>query len=151
MTEFIVSERNIDDMDEKIAYSIAEIIASGGSAKVVVTKKGARRSLSQNALQHSIYGEISRYLISKDRKDCNPEWVKKMLKNKYLGWTQEAFTDVLTGEVTHREVLRSSSSLEVGEATIYTTQILEFADSIGCEIKIPAKCDYRDMMEIQNE
>lgn len=151
MSEFIANESNIEEIGQKIADSMVEIIASGSVAKIVVTKKGAKRSLSQNALQHSIYGELSRFLIERGRKDCSPEWIKKMLKNKYLGWAQDSFTDVLTGEVTHREVLRSSSSLEVGEATIYTTQILEFADTIGCEIRIPAKCDYRDMMEIQCE
>ena len=118
--------------------------------KLTVTNYG-KRSLDQNALQHCIYQEVSAYLIRNKRKECNPAWVKKMLKNKYLGWTQEAFTDVLTGEVVQRDVLRSTSALDVGEAYQYTTQILDWADSIGCEIKIPANCQYRQIMEQQNQ
>lgn len=121
-----------------------------GDLKLVVTNT-SKRSLSQNALQHCIYAELSVYLVSKGRKDCTPKWVKEMLKNKFLGWTQKAFTDVLTGEVVQRDVLRKTSSLDKGEATIYTTQILEWADSIGCQIKIPAQCDYRDAIMEQNK
>lgn len=107
------------------------------------------RSLSQNAFQHVIYEEISNYLMSRGRKDCTPEWVKKMLKNAYLGWEQENYTDIKTGEITVRDVLRSTSKLDVGESVYYTDQILEWAASIGCDIKIPAKCEYRDYKEAQ--
>lgn len=108
-----------------------------------------KRSLSQNAFQHVIYDEISRYLISRGRIDCSPKWVKKMLKNKFLGWEDQEFVDIETGEVTTRQCLRSTSKLDMGEAVHYTDQILMWASDIGCEIKIQTMCDYRKYKEAQ--
>lgn len=119
--------------------------------RVVVSEWREKRSLSQNALQHVIYSDISEYLISKGRKHCTPAWVKDALKNQFLGWELVEFTDLKTGEITRRDVLRSTKSLDVGESCHYTTQILDWAQSIGCNIKIPAKCEYRDMLNKQNE
>lgn len=109
------------------------------------------RSLSQNAFQHVIYEDISRYLVSKGRTDCTPEWVKDAVKNKFLGWVDKEFVDITTGQRTMRQVLRATSDLDVGESIHYTDQLLEWASSIGCEIKIPAKCEYRDYKEVQNQ
>tara|TARA_R110002020_G_scaffold173832_1_gene364801 strand:- start:2 stop:442 length:441 start_codon:yes stop_codon:yes gene_type:complete len=120
-----------------------------GYKKVVITST-KRRSQSQNAFQHSIYGEISRYLISKGRTDCDADWVKKALKNQFLGWELEEYTNLLTGEITTKEVLKRTSKLGTGEAHYYTEQIIAWASGIGCEIKIPAKCEYRDIQERQN-
>lgn len=39
-----------------------------------------KRSLSQNALSHMWYTEISEYLIKSGRTDATPEWVKRNLK-----------------------------------------------------------------------
>ncbi|RJP48745.1 MAG: hypothetical protein C4586_08485 [Anaerolineaceae bacterium] len=128
--------------------------------KVSIPKEGWRitftpwrehRSLSQNAFQHVIYQEISKYLINKGRTDCSPEWVKDMLKNKFLGWVQREFTDVVTGKKTVHEVLRPTAALDVGEAYQYTTEILDWAQSIGCDIKIPANSEYMKLREAQNK
>ena len=108
------------------------------------------RSLNQNSLQHVIYGEVSKYLISKGRDDWCTKTTKKNLKNKYLGWVSEEFTDVETGEITIKETLKHTSDLDVGDSYIYTTNILDFADNIGCEIKIPENCEYRILQEQQN-
>lgn len=108
------------------------------------------RSLDQNSLMHVIFSDISEYLISKGRTDCTDEWVKEALKNKYLGWEEKEFTDIVTGEKRMREVLRETSKLDKGEAFRFTEQILEWASSIGLEIKMPAKCEYREIMEEQN-
>ena len=109
-----------------------------------------KRSISQNSLQHVIYNEISKYLISKGRIEWTEKKVKESLKSKFLGWEQREIIDVVTGEITVKEMLRESSKLDVGEAFHYTTQVIEWAESIGCEIKIPAKCEYREIMERQN-
>lgn len=110
-----------------------------------------KRSLSQNAFQHVIYEDISAYLMSKGRTDCTAEWVKEMLKNKFLGWTEKEFVDVVTGERKMREVLRSTAGLDVGASYHYTTEIIDWAQSIGCEIKIPARCEYREMADRENQ
>lgn len=108
------------------------------------------RTLSQNAFQHVIYEEIGAYLIRRGRPDCNKRWVKKAVKNKFLGWVDEEYVDILTGEKTIRQVLRSTADLDSGEACHYIDQLLEWASSIGLEIQIPAKCEYRDYKEAQN-
>jgi hypothetical protein len=107
------------------------------------------RSLSQNAFQHVIYAEISAYLISRGRTDCNELWVKDMLKNQFLGWEEKEFVNIKTGEITVREVLRSTAGLDTGDAVHYTDQILAWAADIGCQIKIPTMCDYRHYKEVQ--
>jgi hypothetical protein len=109
-----------------------------------------KRSLSQNDFQHAIYADISKYLISKGRDYCTPKWVKEALKNQFLGWEQKEFVDLRTGEVTVREVLRSTADLDTGEAVHYTDQILAWAADIGCDIKIPTVCDYRQYKEAQH-
>ena len=116
----------------------------------ITHSKLGNRSLSQNALQHSIYGEISKYLISKGRSDCNAKWIKDMLKSKFLGWIEESFTDIVTGEKFTKEVMRKTSDLDSGEAYHYTTQIIDWAESIGCTIKIPANSVYMKLMDEQN-
>ncbi len=109
------------------------------------------RTLSQNAFQHAIYEDISRYLIGRGRSECTPPWVKDAVKNRFLGWVDKVFVDIKTGEKTVRQVLRSTSKLDPGEACYYIDQLLEWASSIGLEIKIPAKCEYRDYKEVQND
>lgn len=49
MTEFIANESNIEEVGQKIADSMVEIIAGGGVAKITVVKK-ATRTTSMNAL-----------------------------------------------------------------------------------------------------
>ena len=110
-----------------------------------------KRSIDQNSFQHAIYADISKYLITNGRTDWTPDKVKESLKNKFLGWVTKEFTDIVSGEKTDERVLRSSAALDKGEACHYITQIIEWASSIGCEVWIPAKCEYRDMLDKQNE
>ena len=136
------------------AHICSELISIARSSnkvyRVTVCEWRERRSLDQNAFQHVIYKEISDYLISKGRKGCSPGWVKRMLKNHFLGWEQVEFVCIKTGEVTKREQLKSTRLLDVGESMHYTTQILDWACSIGCEIKIPERCEYRKLINSQN-
>jgi hypothetical protein len=122
---------------------------SDNTLKVKVTSTG-KRSLSQNAFQHVIYQEISKYLISKGRSEWTPEFTKKNLKNKFLGWVDDEFIDVKTGCKSVQSVLRSTSKLDKGESFHFTTAILDWAESIGCFIKIPESCEYRQLQEQQN-
>ena len=136
-------------------YVTGELInvarSSNKTYRVVVSEWREKRSLKLNAFQHVIYDGVSDYLVSKGRQHCTPAWVKDALKNQFLGWIETEFTVLKTGEITRREVLRSTKDLDVGESCHYTTQILDWAQSIGCSIKIPAKCEYRDILNKQNE
>ena len=138
-----------------IGYFIQEVTkllqSTNKTYRVTIKEWRENRSLSQNALQHVIYETVSKYLISKGRVEWTEEKVKQSLKSKFLGWEQTEFVDVVTGEITVKETLMETSKLDVGEAFHYTTQIIEWSESIGCEIKIPAKCEYRELMEMQND
>ena len=109
-----------------------------------------KRSLSQNAFQHVIYQEISKYLISNGRPDWCEKTVKRNMKNKYLGWTKEEFVDVITGEVTIKEELKETSKLDVGDSFEYTTNLLAWCGGMGIYIKIPEQCEYRELQEKQD-
>lgn len=117
----------------------------------VVVKNYGRRSLSQNALQHVVYAEISEYLISKGRTDWTPEFVKEQLKNKFLGWEDKEFVDVVTGQKTVKSVLVKTATLDKGDAYQFTTEILAWAESIGCYIKIPENCEYMELTREQSQ
>jgi hypothetical protein len=119
--------------------------------RVTVVQWREKRSLSQNAFQHAIYKEISEYLISKGRSEWCPIFTKRNMKNNFLGWEIIEYTDVHTGEITTKEELISTSGLDVGVAGDYITRLLEWSQSIGCTIKIPAVCDYRDYLNKQDE
>lgn len=129
---------------------ITKLVADGFALRISIKQWTEKRSLSQNALQHVIYKDISVYLVDHGR-DWSEEKVKKALKFKFLGEYVEEITDVVTGKVYKRKELRSTAKLDKGEAYHYTTQIIDWAESIGCQIKIPANCEYRDLMEEQNQ
>lgn len=122
-----------------------------GAYRVSITRWRDKRGLSQNAFQHVIYTEVSKYLISKGRTDWTVDKVKFEMKNNFLGWEVVECVNVHTGEVTEKEVLTETSGLGVGEACDYITKLLDFAQGIGCTIKIPVRCDYRDNINKQNE
>lgn len=116
----------------------------------VSIKNGSKRSLNQNAFQHVIYKKISDYLISKGREEWTPEFTKKNLKNKFLGWEDEEYVDIHTGEKLVKSVLRSTASLDKGDSFNFTTAILDWSESIGCQIAIPTNSEYMDMVIEQN-
>ena len=100
---------------------------------------------------HVVFTEVSSYLISRGRTEWTPEFVKEQLKNKFLGWEEKEFIDVKTGEKTTKSVLVKTSTLDKGDAYQFTTEILDWAESIGCQIKIPANCEYMDLRREQLE
>lgn len=141
---------NVDLIKQRL---VDELNAMGDGARlsVEVKKWVDKRSLSMNALQHCIYAEVSRYLISKGRSEWSPHFVKKNLKNKFLGWEVEYFIDVVTGARSEVQSLRKTSGLDRGDSYLYTEQIIEWSRSIGCEIKIPEKCEFMSLQASQNE
>lgn len=133
-----------------VIAAITKFVTEGNALRISIKQWTDKRSLSQNALQHVIYKDISIYLVDNGR-DWSPERVKKALKFKFLGEYIEHITDVTTGQVHERRELRSTAKLDKGDAHHYTTQIIDWAESIGCQIKIPANCEYRELMEAQNQ
>ncbi len=140
---------SVDDLHEISGYAHDHFEQGGVALKVRITNSG-KRSLSQNSFQHVCYQEISKYLVAKGRSEWTPEFVKKNLKNKMLGWKAETFIDVKTGERRDIWTLKSSSKLDKGEAMNYITEILDWAESIGCHIRIPEDSEYMKLMQSQN-
>ncbi len=143
--EFFVSN---DDSWLACVSHCQDMLEEGKTIKVTV-KNARKRSLSQNAFQHVIYTEVSKYLVSKGRESWTPEYTKLQLKNKFLGWQEEEYVDVVTGEVTIRETLRHTAGLSKGESFDFTTQIIDWAESIGCPIKIPDDSEYMNLYREQ--
>jgi hypothetical protein len=147
MNELCLHSSNYD----VIAKKLKEIAESGNKYRVTVKEWREKRTLSQNAFQHVIYEEVSKYLIRKGRTNWTPGYTKENLKNKFLGWEEKEFIDVVTGEVKSKEVLRSTATLDLSEAHVYTSLILNWAESIGCKIKIPENSEYFELEKKQNE
>lgn len=146
-SEFFI--KNVDGLHRVSSFVHDHFNKSDKALKLRITTCG-KRSLSQNAFQHVIYQEISKYLVSKGREDWTPEFVKENMKNHFLGWDKKEYIDISSGCVSVREVLRKTSTLDKGESFNFTTQCLEWAESIGCNIRIPDDCAYRQMMDEQN-
>jgi hypothetical protein len=147
-SEFLITSP--DDLIQVSSFVHDHFGESNNALKIVI-KNAGRRSLSQNAFQHMIYGEISKYLISKGRTDWTPEFTKENLKNKFLGWIDKEYVDIVSGQKLVKSVLRKTSTLDKGESFHFTTAILDWSDSIGCYIKIPDDCEYRKLQEQQNQ
>ncbi len=141
---------NVDDL-HGLSSIVHDHFEDGGKAlKYKITDCG-KRSLSQNAFQHIIYQEISKYLISKGRTDWTPEYTKENMKNAFLGWKDKEYIDVKTGKRSVRSVLRKTSTLDKGDSFRFTTDLIGFSESIGLMIKIPESSDYMKFKNEQNE
>lgn len=84
-----------------IGQQIQPLLDAGQYFRLQVKPWREKRSLSQNALSHMWYTEISDYLINSGRTDATPEWVKRNLKKTYLGCEEVTYTDFITGEKKH--------------------------------------------------
>lgn len=149
MLKLCAHSGNLDLISSKLKDELSSM-PSGSRLCVEVKKWVDKRTLSMNSLQHCIYAEVSRYLILKGRLEWSPEFVKKNLKNKFLGWETEVFVDVVTGERCEVQSLKKTSGLDKGDSYLYTEQIIDWAASIGCEVKIPEKSEFMSLQLHQN-
>ncbi len=78
-----------------VGQQIQTYLEDGKCFRKVLKPRRERRSLSQNALSHMWYSEISEYLISRGKTFATPAWVKDALKHTYLG----SVTSALNGDV----------------------------------------------------
>ena len=83
-----------------IGQQIQPYLEEGKCFRMVLKPWRERRSLSQNALSHMWYSEISEYLISRGKTFATPAWVKDALKHTYLGYETKDLVDVVTGDIT---------------------------------------------------
>lgn len=113
-------------------------------------KSHTKRSLSQNALAHKWFGELSAWLISKGKDFATPEWVKEAMKSTFLGYVEVIDTDVITGKKTSRQELRNTSSLDTGEMKLFMDMVYHWALDRGMMLTIPDGCEYQKLTKQEN-
>lgn len=79
-----------------IGQQIQPLLDAGQCFRLQVKPWREKRSLSQNALSHMWYTEISEYLIARGKTFATPEWVKDAMKHTYLGYESKDRVSVRT-------------------------------------------------------
>lgn len=140
----IIDSRDIEQLSQQLAEMVKE-----GPVQVKLSGRKAR-SLSQNALSHMWYSEVSRWLIGKGKDFATPEWCKDALKNTFLGVEDVFHTDVVTGVSTRRQELRHTSKLDVGEMKLYLDLVYHWCLDRGLMLTIPEGCQYQELCKREN-
>ena len=143
-TNLIIDTRDIDDLNTCIR-TMLEL----GPVSVQL-KSHTKRSLSQNALAHKWFGELSAWLVSKGKDFATPEWVKAAMKSTFLGYAEVVDTDVITGKKTSRQELRHTSSLDTGEMKLFMDMVYHWALDRGMMLTIPDNSEYKQMCNLEN-
>lgn len=143
-TNLIIDVRDLEDLNACIK-TMLEL----GPVSVQL-KSHTKRSLSQNALAHAWFGELSRWLISKGKDFATPEWVKAAMKSTFLGYVEVVDTDVITGKKTSRQELRHTSSLDTGEMKLFMDMVYGWALDRGMMLTIPDNSEYKQLCNLEN-
>lgn len=143
-TNLIIDTRDLDDLNACIK-TMLEL----GPVSVQL-KSHTKRSLSQNALAHKWFGELSAWLVSKGKDFATPEWVKAAMKSTFLGYVEVVDTDVITGKKTSRQELRHTSSLDTGEMKLFMDMVYGWALDRGMMLTIPDNSEYKQLCNLEN-
>jgi|GEM_PF-1349411 len=143
-TNLIIDTRDLDDLNACIK-TMLEL----GPVSVQL-KSHTKRSLSQNALAHKWFGELSAWLVSKGKDFATPEWVKAAMKSTFLGYVEVIDTDVITGKKTSRQELRHTSSLDTGEMKLFMDMVYGWALDRGVMLTIPDNSEYRQLCNLED-
>ena len=144
MNNLIIDSRDLEDFNACI-----KTMLDLGPVSVQL-KSHTKRSLSQNALAHKWFGELSAWLISKGKDFATPEWVKAAMKSTFLGYVEVVDTDVITGKKTSRQELRHTSSLDTGEMKLFMDMVYHWALDRGMMLTIPEGCEYQKLTKLEN-
>lgn len=134
-----------------IGQQLQPLLESGECYRLTIKPWRDKRSLSQNALSHMWYAEISAFLIRRGKPFASPEWVKDAMKHTYLGYEEREMVDVVTGERTTIRSLRHTSDLDTGDMHFYLTQVEGWALNIGCRLTVPDDSEYAKLRDKQNQ
>jgi len=140
----IIDARDLEDLNACIR-TMLEL----GPVSVQL-KSHTKRSLSQNALAHKWFGELSAWLVSKGKDFAAPEWVKAAMKSTFLGYIEVIDTDVITGKKTSRQELRHTSSLDTGEMKLFMDMVYHWALDRGMMLTIPDNSEYKQLNDMEN-
>jgi hypothetical protein len=140
----VIDSRDVQQLTDEIQRLLVD-----GPVSVKLSGKKAR-SLSQNALSHAWYGEISRWLVKSGRDFATPEWAKDAMKYTFLGVEDVFDTDVITGISTRRQELRHTSRLDVGEMKLYMDLVYMWCLEKGLLLTIPVDSEYDKLNKVEN-
>lgn len=143
-SNLIIDTRDLEDLNACIR-TMLEL----GPVSVQL-KSHTKRSLSQNALAHKWFGELSRWLIGNGKDFATPDWVKAAMKSTFLGYVEVVDTDVITGKKTSRQELRHTSSLDTGEMKLFMDMVYGWALDRGVMLTIPDNSEYRQLCNLEN-
>lgn len=143
-TNLIIDTRDLEDLNACIR-TMLEL----GPVSVQL-KSHTKRSLSQNALAHKWFGELSAWLVSKGKDFATPDWVKAAMKSTFLGYAEVVDTDVITGKKTSRQELRHTSSLDTGEMKLFMDMVYHWALDRGVMLTIPDNSEYKQLNDMEN-
>ncbi|MBE8597882.1 hypothetical protein [Xenorhabdus sp. BG5] len=138
----------LHESTKKLFYdNLKQLLATHQKLSISVKPYRKKRSLSQNALSHKWYGEISAYLVKSGRDYCTPEWVKRNLKKTYLGYAEVEYVDFVTGEIETHQELRHTSDLDTGDMYYYMSQIEAWCFLAGIELTTPHDSEYMKLKQ----
>lgn len=144
--------------DFKLSYAslsslidvVNTLLKSGKVYRVQIKEWRETRSLSQNNLLHLWMGELSAFLISKGRKQANPEFCKELMKHTFLGYVEVERVSALTGEVTTHRQLRHTSQLDTGEMFSFMCKVQCWCVDKGLFLTIPESSEFYQLNEKAN-
>ncbi|MBD2798328.1 recombination protein NinB [Xenorhabdus sp. 18] len=140
----------LHESTKKLFYdNLKQLLATHQKLSISARPYKPKRSLSQNALSHVWYKQISDYLIANNRDWCSESWVKDNLKATYLGFEDVEYTDFITGEVITKQELRRTSELDKGDMHYYMSQVEAWAAQFGLILKTPADSEYMKLKQEQ--
>ena len=169
MTEFIVRESNIDEQDEKIAYSIAEILASGGEAGVTVVRKN-NGTLPMLKVWRMWMADIAKYQVDRGAKmpilapKMNPDGELEYVTIDYRKFNaddaHEAYTHLFLGSdesgkryswVLNKNENEGRIAASLGQRLDAMRRFHLFCVEKGIPIRIPQRNEYSDLIRNQDE
>jgi len=133
-----------------IGLQLQPLLESGECYRLIIKTWREKRSLSQNALSHLWYAELSAWLIKRGKPFASPEWVKDAMKHTYLGYEEREMVDVVTGTKTTISTLKHTADLDIGDMHFYLTQVEGWALNLGCRLTVPDDSEYMKLKEKQN-
>ncbi|MDE9455668.1 hypothetical protein [Xenorhabdus bovienii] len=142
----------LHESTKKLFYAnLKQLLATHPKLSISVKPYKSKRSLSQNALSHVWYKEISDYLIKAGRTWCSPAWVKKSMKATYLGFEESEYVDVVTGETYTQRELRHTADLDTGDMHYYMNQVEAWCAQFGLILKTPDDSEYMKLKKEQEQ
>jgi len=134
-----------------ITHRLSEELKKGKNFRLRIDPWQEKRSLSQNAMFHAWMNELSRYLITRGRPYCSPEWCKDAMKYTFLGMEEITFTNVETGAQIVRESVRQTSKLKAGEMFHFMTKVQAWCLDIGCILSVSETSEFFALSRKQEE